>query len=410
MPSNNLDIENSLEKLENWIDGNGFKGWDPYDLKGTSLYLFFLSKNTFFLKTMQLLCYYVFDVFFPNFSRKLLAVDKKINAKGIGLLMKGHLVRYTTTNDNKYLNKAIICSEWLVQNSSKDYEGISWGYPFDWASKIFIPKGTPSSVVSCIVGDSFWDMYQITKDIKYLEVCKGICYFLFTELKITFKDDTSCCHSYTPIDDFQVHNANLFVSEFLLRVGKETQDEAYIQRAISSANFALKYQLDNGSIEYWAQSHNSYKSGQMDIYHSGYEIRALYKIWKLTDLPEFEESYKRYYTFFINSYFTEKNEIKLKPTEQYPIDIHGCAEAIIMLTVLKRSESLVDEVVEWTIRNMQKNRSWFLYRKVKLPLGIKKDINIPYLRWGQGWMYIALATYIKQKQVAMQHKHGDRYD
>lgn len=38
------EVKESIDSLDNWIEKNGWAGYDPYDVKGTKLFLF-LQKN-----------------------------------------------------------------------------------------------------------------------------------------------------------------------------------------------------------------------------------------------------------------------------------------------------------------------------------------------------------------------------
>lgn len=74
------EVEKSLHLLDNWIEQNGWAGYDPYDIKGTKLGLL-LQKNKY--------TNFVFDLFssrFPMISRKILRVKKDINPKAMALL------------------------------------------------------------------------------------------------------------------------------------------------------------------------------------------------------------------------------------------------------------------------------------------------------------------------------------
>ena len=46
-------------------------------------------------------------------------------------------------------------------------------------------------------------------------------------------------------------------------------------------------------------------------------------------------------------------------------------------------------IAEWTIKNMQDKKGYFYYRKFKYYIN-----KIPYIRWSQAWMLLALITYI----------------
>jgi len=98
---------------------------------------------------------------FPLTFRNLYQVRPKINAKAMGLFLAGYANLFEMTRQEHYLIKAYECADWLIQNRSQGYSGFSWGYPFDWQSIRYIPKNTPSSVVTATAGDGFYLLYKI---------------------------------------------------------------------------------------------------------------------------------------------------------------------------------------------------------------------------------------------------------
>ena len=120
-------------------------------------------------------------------------IRPKINAKGMGLFLSSYCDLFLVKGNKDYLEKALKCAEWLKQNRSENYQGWSWGYPFDWQSPILIPKGTPSSIASVTVGDGFYSLYKCTGDKQYLTICKQICDFFLNDLKITYNENGAIC-------------------------------------------------------------------------------------------------------------------------------------------------------------------------------------------------------------------------
>jgi hypothetical protein len=175
----NLRQWDAIASLDSWIEQNGWAGYDPYDIKGTRFFLW-LQRATlpFPVKAARIL---IFDLMerYPLLFRRLLGIKKQINAKAMGLFARAYLNLYQASSKDFYKQKALLCLEWLRRNPSKGYSGLCWGYSFDWQSKVFIPKGTPSAVVSCVVGDGFWTAYQVLGDTKYLETCDDICRFFY---------------------------------------------------------------------------------------------------------------------------------------------------------------------------------------------------------------------------------------
>lgn len=328
--------------------------------------------------------------------RKAFKIKPTINAKAMGLFMGAYSILYSVNHKIEYLERAIQCAEWLLESVSPGYSGLCWGYPFDWQAKIYIPKGTPSSVVSAVIGDGFWKLASVTGQKKYYDICKSICNFFLNNLNVDRITEEMTCFSYTPLDNFHVHNANLFVAEFLARVGRKFKINDYLKTSIKAGNYALQEQQDDGSLFYWGYFQNQYSKNHRDCYHSGFEIRALWGLWKATGDERFYKSAKRYLKFFYDSYIRENGEVWLTPDQKYPVDIHACAEAILCPAVLydldnERFNVNWPRVFIWTINTLRNHDGSFSYRVYKN--GIID--RTPYMRWGQAWIMRALSELIK---------------
>ncbi len=259
-----------------------------------------------------------------------------------------------------------------------------------------IPKDTPSSVVSVTVGEGFWNLYTVTQDSQYLDVCTSICDFIMQDLN-RYEDGNTLCFSYTPIDNFQVHNANLMAAAFLAKVGTAIGNSKFVELAEKAGRFALREQNPDGSICYWSKA-QSCGQCQLDIYHSGFEIRSLYQLACTMQDEAFEVGWQRYAEFFINNFFREGEIPKFRPSHDYPVDIHGCAEAILTLRTVGQTDRLYD-VIDWVVKHMQTSQGWFVYRIYKVGK-YEFKIRIPFIRWGQAWMFRALASAFRDLQKA----------
>jgi len=393
-------ILSSSEKLDTWLQKNGWAGYDPYDIKGTPLFLYLqrLSPQAPLHRKALRRALFALENRYPLLMRRLFGVKKQINAKAMGLFAKAYLNLYEVTLEERFRDEAIECLDWLLSNHSPGYSGLCWGYPFHWQSKVFIPRGTPSAVVSCVVGDGFWTAYQILRDKKYLDACESICRFLINDLNIDEIDEDCICFSYTPVDDFHVHNANLFAAEFLIRVGQELKEICYLELGRRAANYALREQNSDGSLYYWGRIQNHYSPHHIDHYHSGFEIRMLYGIWRLTRDSHFREATQKYFHFYLDNLVAKSNgQIipKMTPHRLYPINIHSCAEAILCNATLadefEEARLILYGLCDWIVTNMQTEAGWFIYMILKGWAG-ERRIEIPYIRWGQAWMLLALST------------------
>jgi len=392
------DLDNIIRRLDCWIEHNGFAGWDPYDLGQAKLLSRFREdKPKIHHKFIRRMIFGLGGIF-PFFTRKLFGVKSQVNAKAMGLLLAGYSNMYIATNDQHYLDQAKKYAKWLMCNGGRKYSGHNWGYPFDWRSVTFIPHGTPSSVVTSIVGDGFYLLYKATNETRYLEICKEICCFFVNDLKKTVNHPEQICFSYTPIDDFQVHNANLFVGEFLVRIGKETGEQKWYETGLKCGNFALAEQHNDGYLPYWSlaqtDSHNGGKI-HTDHYHSGFEIRMLYRLWKLTGMEKFKAAYLKYYSWYQSRMFTSDGRVKNGPESYYPVNIHSIAEGILCKAVLFEDHpdefQQLKHIIYWGEKNMEYADGEYVYMIKKNPIIGEWHLRIPMLRWGQAWMFRALS-------------------
>ena len=376
-------VKQALKLLDMWIERNGWEGYDPYDIKGTKLFLFF-QKNKYTNFASNLLLNR-----FPMFFRKVFRVRREINAKAMALFARGYLNLYKKSGDEAYLKKGLFCLNWLMKNPSKGYSGFCWGYPFDWQSRVFIPKNTPSGVVTSIAAHAFIDAYEILGDRKYLEIAKSCCEFILNDLNIDQVSKDKICFSYTPIDNFHVHNANLFSASTLLRIYTYIKNEKYKEKGIMAINFTVSYQNHDGSWYYWAPPDKLLYN--IDNYHTGFVLECLNICRRvLKDEFEYEEELRKGLKFYKNHLFLDDGTPKMTPNSVYPIDIHSCAQAIITFCELADFEpnylSMAEKVAKWTIENMQDKEGYFYYRIYKTYVN-----KIPYIRWGQAWMLRALS-------------------
>jgi rhamnogalacturonyl hydrolase YesR len=383
------DLAAALEALEGWLDRNGVTGYDPYDVKG----LEFVTRPRTLAQHARRFMVLGAEALAPLTVRRALRVEPTRNAKGLGLLAEAYRLRYEVTGGQEYLRRAIDLANWLLEHPSVGYSGLAWGYPFDWQSRVFIPSDTPSAVVSSTVGHALWGLYETTDEERYLDACRSICEFFLEDLHIDVVGDEATCFSYTPVDRFHVHNANLFVSEFLIRVGRRMQEERLTESGAQALRYTLSEQNPDGSLCYWGSDQDD--RCRVDHYHSGFEIRSLHRIWRLTQDEEVEGALRRYVDFYCAHLFDDQLRPKWTPTRRYPVNIHSCAEAILCHATLaadfERSRAYLNRTLEWTLRSMRNADGSFVYMRRRLgPL--RWTSRIPYLRWGQAWMFLALAT------------------
>lgn len=384
-------IESVLEKLEYFIQSQGWKGWDPYDGLN-SKFLKALSLNRKWLRIAVI----QFMKRSPMNLRPFFGVAKSRNPKAMGLLAKTYLVQYKKTKKQEYLDKTREILDWLITNSA-GYSGYSWGYNFNWQSAVFyIPKGIPTVVNTAFIANAFLDAYKITKEKNYLDIARSSCDFILNDLNRAWskgqraKGNSAFCFSYSPVDNTRVHNANLLAVELLARVYSITKEEKLLEYAKISLEFSLSYQNPDGSWYYGLARRQQY----IDSFHTGFVLVSLRNIMTdldYSDIDRLKGILFKGYEYYKNTFWEEDGCPKYYANRKYPIDLHCSAQGIITFLEFREYDNeavkIAKKIANWAIENMwDDKKGYFYFQRTKLFTN-----KIPYLRWPNVWMYLALA-------------------
>jgi hypothetical protein len=384
----------SLNKLLNYLEKADDVGFDPYDIFEKNKFLLSLQVDKSKLPFYKLVFLYGFNklnLFFPLFLRKLFGIKKMKHATYMACMFRAYLEIYEFTKHEKYLTQIQKYRDWLIENRCKTYQNFCWGTPFAWRSgDIIYEKGTPFTVVTAWVGDAFHKSYTIFKEQEDLDVCLSICKFFVEDLIISEKSDDEICFSYSPLKRDYVNNANLFAAEFLMRIGSVVDDNQFKNKAKKAVYYSINHQLDNGMITYLGRESAMY-SFRNDSYHSSYEIRMLYSYWVLSGDETVKKAIDKYLEYYLTQYYKPDGRIVLSEKAPNVVDITALSDAILMFYLLQDDYDVKDKlaaVMDFTIGKMQDKKGFFYYKV----LSNNYVIKIPYIRWAQGWMAMALAV------------------
>ena len=152
----------------------------------------------------------------PVNLRPFLFVKKDYNPKGLGLLLWRYAKLYAREKDPCYLERIDKLLDLLEGLKSRDCSGNGWGYNFDWQSRaFFVPKFTPTVVNSAFIGHALLDTWEMTGNKRALDMALPIADFILRDLN-RHEQDGAVCFSYTPLDRYFVHNANLLGASLLM--------------------------------------------------------------------------------------------------------------------------------------------------------------------------------------------------
>lgn len=370
-----------IEQMLRFIESADYAGYDPYDAMNSPLVAAVAAKSKFVrMGATQVLRRS------PVNLRPLLGVRKGHNPKGIGLFLWGYTKLYSVTREARYLERIEYLLNVLERLRSEGYSGNCWGYNFAWQSRTFYaPKKTPTIVNSAFIGLALLDCWRATGIGAALEMAIPIGQFLLNDLK-RIGDDRSFCFSYTPLDDYPVHNANLLGAALLIGLCCATGDERLRDYALAALAYSMENQNDDGSWYY--SEWEGYR--WIDSFHTGFNLQAIRSILDAGLAQEHREAYEKGVDFYAKSFFLEDGTPKYYHDRIYPIDVHSPAQAIVFFSREGHQyRQLTDRVLRWMLEHLYSGKGFFYFRKGRFLTN-----RIPYMRWSQAWAFHGLTEYL----------------
>ena len=387
-----------LALLKQYCESECFKGWDPYDGLNSRVF-----QSLPFLKESAL-CRLIFIQGFkrsPINFRRIALVPKEYNPKGVGLFLQGYCNLYKAVSRNVELAESLgdadtllerihELAELLISLQSKGYSGSCWGYNFDWqARRLFLfPKQTPTVVATTFCATALMDAYEVTKRQDYLDVALSSAEFVMKDLR-RVECNRGFLFSYSPLQrNDTVFNASLLGSKLLAYCYKYTGNKDYYDAARQSVSACCDGQSSDGSWVYGLLPVQSW----IDSFHTGYNLDALIAYEEQTGDRSFHQKLERGFEFYIKNFFEDDGCPKYYHNKKYPIDIHCPGQLFVTLHRLgKFSEyrGLAENVLQWTVTNMQDRKGYFYYQLKK---GISSKIS--YMRWSNAFMFNSLSYYL----------------
>lgn len=383
---NSIIIE-SLNRLRKYCEAENFKGYDPYDGLNSRFFQFLplISKKRIFR-----LAWIQFFKRSPFNLRRLVGIKRDFNPKGLGLFLTGYCNLYQVEPKGEYKAKIEFLVNKILELRAEGYSGACWGYNFDWQARAFFqPKNTPTVVASTFIANALLDAYNITGEKQLISVARSTCDFILKDLNRTYDDKNNFAFSYSPMDKSVVFNASLLGSRLLSRVYSITREPELIEAAKKSVTYCCNFQRADGSWGYGTLPFHQW----VDNFHTGYNLECISEYMSFSGDEFYKPNVKAGFEYYISTFFTKEGIPKYYNNSVFPIDIHAPAQMVITLVKLKKfkeQKKLLDNVMEWTIKNMQSPKGFFYYQVNKY-----FSSRVSYIRWAQSWMFYALTTYIK---------------
>ncbi len=379
-------IYESILRLSEWLERNDYKAYDTFDGLNARLVRPLAFNNKLLLTVLQQGVRR-----FPINTRPLLGISKSHSTKGMGFIARGFLRLHDSTGDAVWERKATSTLQWLIDNRAPGYSGACWGNHFDYQSRSFyLPKGVPTVVWTSLIGHSFLDAFDRSRENCYLQVAVSACEHILRDLE-TFADGDGLCISYVPTDNKQVHNANTLGASLLARTYAHTANNSYRELAEKAMRYTAQHQRPDGSW-YYGENANLH---WVDNFHTAYVLDCFRHYAEGTGDTQFETHLAQGYDYWRKTFFLADGTPKYYNHKVLPLDIQCCSQAIDTLVYfIDRDSTSLDlalKVALWTMRNMQDPTGYFYYRRYSSWLVNKT----PTLHWGQATMLCALAGLYK---------------
>lgn len=367
---------------------NEWSGYDPYD-----------ALNSRVLRVMPFLNFKMARLLLtqavkrsPINLRPLLLVPKSPNPKGIALFLSSiiKLTKIGVINNGQEIRAL---AEMVLALRSPGERYWCWGYNFDWQTRReFVPRGSPNIICTTFAANALLDAYEQSLDSSWLEAAVSAADFILDVLYWR-ESGSEVYFSYTPLRRSEIHNASLLGAAFLCRIGRISGQKRFIEPAINAARFSVSKQHEDGSWDYGESTYLRW----VDNFHTGYNLLALKRIKEYGEIAEFDAAIRRGHEFYIAHFFGEDGAPRYFHNATYPLDIHSASQSIITLVELREfaegNLQLAWSVLGWAIAKMWDPRGFFYFQRYPY-----YTVRIPYMRWSQAWMLLALSYLVEAKQ------------
>ncbi len=307
------------------------------------------------------------------------------NPKALGLFLSGYCDLARGGEDTRAY--ALGLKDVLKRSRCPEESNFCWGYDWDYVSLrgSSMAAYSPNAVASVFCGQALLDMAEVFGDGEAGEMASSVGRFFVSRLKRSVDTPQSLCFSYTPQNRTRIFNTSALVGAFLARLAKFEVNAGYQQLAGRAMQYVSDQQRADGSWTYGVQRRQAW----VDNFHTGYNLCALRDYEEASGDASFRKTLDRGYNFYRQVMFTRDGAPRYYSDRTYPVDIHACAQALVVFCDFSAVQSDAHEngwkVLRWTLEKMQAPDGSFYYQRHLFWVN-----KLAYMRWGQAWMFRAL--------------------
>ncbi len=386
--SEKLDrVEKAFLKLESHVRSEDYRGYDPYDAL-TGFFPFSKLGKWPPILAIQM------GKRFPINLRPMLGIPKMHNPKALGLFLNGYAL--LPPNPERQ-DRCRYLFERLMELRSTGVSGLAWGYPFPWASPAkFLPAWSPTGVVTGFVALGIEAYYRTYKDERALGALVDVCRFLSQDLHHIDREGEYAI-SYSNVEPDFCYNASLLAAQAYALTYSHTRKDEYADRAARALTTVLSRQHPDGRWDYSEDLKTGRRRVQTD-FHQGFILDSILSISESLGerSPDVSTALSNGFDFYRRHQFASGGRALWRFPKSYPADIHHQAQGILTAVRIHRSTGgsdaldMAEKTTEYALRHFQSSKGGFYYHRHRFLTD-----RTEYMRWGNAWMFAALAEMAK---------------
>jgi hypothetical protein len=377
LPDEAFRAARSLSEL---VERDGFVGWDPYDALASPILRRVARGRRGRQATIQALRRS------PVNLRRVLGVPRLSHTKALALLTSAHARLALADDDPRWVRLTGDLAARLKAAALRAGDGPAWGYDFDvqtrWA---FYPRGQANAVATAFSIHALLDADRVVDGEKLAELAADAAHHAARTLLV--ESGGATWFGYYSGATVPVHNASLLIAGACARaLEREANEWAAVARGI---DWSVARQAADGTWPYGDAPGLEWVDG----FHTAFNLEALALALERDERSSWREALDRGTAAYRTRLIEQDGTPRATISERYPIDVHAAATAVTTLSILARHDAALaadaTRVLRWTLANLRGRDGHFAFQRHRLWRNA-----VPYIRWSDGHMLLALATYL----------------
>jgi hypothetical protein len=388
----------SVLRFVQWLDGYGETSFDHQSFfagrLGRAAKALYYRQRLF--GTLAVSPMIFCEAFLPSaralfYKRQRFPIADAHYAMGFAFLAK-------VTGDQQHYRRAVHFLEVLKTTRCQGYKNYSWGYPFDWETRLgTLKEGTPMVTTIPYVYEAFREVHRLDGDRKWLDIMESTAHHAAKDYRDFETSPTASTCSYTPEpgNPGGVINASAYRSFLLTQAGADFSRDDYRKIARRNLNFVIESQNADGSWYYSTDGARDF----VDHFHTCFVLKALAKIERLTGDRECTRAIERGVAYYTQHLFDQQClplPFSRRPRMTvYRRELYDYAECINLAVLLQGRFSQLDRILAIVSKLEGWHKPDGSFRARQLLMGWD---NTPMHRWAQSQLFRSLCFLLYQKQ------------